>query len=755
MANVNNQNTLMDILNEKQEKYKGDNAIMGVSSLTFPAYIDSSRVMMDVSHQMQRVVLNDTHFPFVYTNSENMFGHNSIYNVTASSNLIVHAVIPKFRGLDIPNEKQPALIIFFNEEKQEYDLIYRQDVENLPEKCGFQYDHSRLDNITEGERIQKGETLTRPTSFDEFDNYGFGRNTNFMLRTDMYTLEDAIVVSETVAKKFTSTEVELVRVAINDNNILLNRYGDDKHYKVVPDIGEKIKDNQLCTWRIVNNSQILFDLKKTNTQETLPGDTTFYTNGEIVDIDIYCNKRREDIPDTEVNRQILKYIDMDIEFQTEIYEVTNKLIKDGKKVSMNIKIWNERARQLLDKENYRIKDENNSVFSNIVMYFLVKRTVGLSKGQKLVGRFGNKGVISNIRPDKEMPHLENGAVIDVIYDSLGVPGRLNIYQLFELSITFIMTRVVEQIQAKNSIKEKEELFFLFLKTIHKKYGDDVEKDYRTNIKTKKEKEKYFRIIEDKGIYIRMEPFWNERPVWECINDCYETLPFLHPYRIYFWQPDTARWVKQIRQEYIGFMYIMKLKQTSKKGLSVRNTGPINNYGLPAKSNDSKKFIIPHSNTPIRLGRQEMQNELITMKPETIAKEFLFQRNSPIARNILGMKLYDNYDGVYDIKVEPIMTNRNVEILYALLRQMGLRLRIEYDVLDFTDTPGIKTHIFNGKKYICSTETMKQIVATEIAKIRLTTLESGELYFGTVQNFEQVVDQLTDMIKQDVECYLYS
>ena len=72
---------------------------------------------------------------------------------------------------------------------------------------------------------------------------------------------------------------------------------------------------------------------------------------------------------------------------------------------------------------------------------------------------------------------------------------------------------------------------------------------------------------------------------------------LKPYKIWFWQEDTQRWVKQIRDDYVGMMHVMKMKQSSKKGLSVRSTGPINNYGLPDKSDDAKRFIRKHSNTP--------------------------------------------------------------------------------------------------------------------------------------------------------------
>ena len=114
MALVQSRLMLNQILEEKQQQYEGDNSILGISSLTFPAYIDSSRTIMDVNHQLQRIVVEHTEFPYVFTNNENMFGHRSTYNVEAKEDLEVYRIIPKFKKLNIDSKTQPALIIFYN-----------------------------------------------------------------------------------------------------------------------------------------------------------------------------------------------------------------------------------------------------------------------------------------------------------------------------------------------------------------------------------------------------------------------------------------------------------------------------------------------------------------------------------------------------------------------------------------------------------------------------------------------------------------
>jgi DNA-directed RNA polymerase subunit beta len=63
------------------------------------------------------------------------------------------------------------------------------------------------------------------------------------------------------------------------------------------------------------------------------------------------------------------------------------------------------------------------------VYVAKKRKI--AEGDKLAGRHGNKGVISKIVPEADMPHLEDGTPIDVILNPLGVPSRMNLGQILE------------------------------------------------------------------------------------------------------------------------------------------------------------------------------------------------------------------------------------------------------------------------------------------------------------------------------------
>ena len=91
-----------------------------------------------------------------------------------------------------------------------------------------------------------------------------------------------------------------------------------------------------------------------------------------------------------------------------------------------------------DKEAWKIKmssrlsrgdDLPNGVLEMVKIYIATKRN--LSVGDKMAGRHGNKGVISKILPEQDMPYLEDGTPVDIILNPLGVPSRMNVGQILE------------------------------------------------------------------------------------------------------------------------------------------------------------------------------------------------------------------------------------------------------------------------------------------------------------------------------------
>ena len=68
------------------------------------------------------------------------------------------------------------------------------------------------------------------------------------------------------------------------------------------------------------------------------------------------------------------------------------------------------------------------------VYIAQKRKI--SVGDKMAGRHGNKGVVSRILPQEDMPFLPDGTPLDIVLNPLGVPSRMNIGQVLEVHLGY-------------------------------------------------------------------------------------------------------------------------------------------------------------------------------------------------------------------------------------------------------------------------------------------------------------------------------
>jgi DNA-directed RNA polymerase subunit beta len=87
---------------------------------------------------------------------------------------------------------------------------------------------------------------------------------------------------------------------------------------------------------------------------------------------------------------------------------------------------------LSDSEDYELPAGVNQV---VRVYVAQKRKI--QDGDKLAGRHGNKGVISKILPQEDMPFLEDGTPVDIVLNPLGVPGRMNVGQVLETHLGWV------------------------------------------------------------------------------------------------------------------------------------------------------------------------------------------------------------------------------------------------------------------------------------------------------------------------------
>lgn len=81
----------------------------------------------------------------------------------------------------------------------------------------------------------------------------------------------------------------------------------------------------------------------------------------------------------------------------------------------------------------------NGVLQMVKVYVASKRQI--SVGDKMAGRHGNKGVISKVLPQEDMPYLEDGTPVDIILNPLGVPSRMNVGQILETHLGYAASKL--------------------------------------------------------------------------------------------------------------------------------------------------------------------------------------------------------------------------------------------------------------------------------------------------------------------------
>ena len=101
----------------------------------------------------------------------------------------------------------------------------------------------------------------------------------------------------------------------------------------------------------------------------------------------------------------------------------------------DIRLRNSEKIDQLDDEN----SQERGVIKSVKVYIASKRKI--SVGDKMAGRHGNKGIISNIVPKSDLPFMKDGTVVDIILNPLGVPSRMNVGQILETHLGMAANRM--------------------------------------------------------------------------------------------------------------------------------------------------------------------------------------------------------------------------------------------------------------------------------------------------------------------------
>ena len=748
-VNFNSNNAfLKDKLTELDEKFKGDDSVFGMTLLTRTGYISGNRSIMTTGHLKQAMTPICPEVPKVFTEYENMVGKYSTGIKKASREWRVVDKIYKFEE----NNHLYTLIVK-DEQTGYYDVIEKKLVENLTEKFGFRYNTEDLDKIQVGDLIPKDSVLFKSTSYDEYNNYRFGVNATFCYTSDVKTTEDAILVSETFADKFRCVEVESITVSVNDNDVLINLYGDENNYKCFPDIGETIKDKIICATRRINNDQIFYDFKETNLRKINFSEDVLCTEqgsgGKIIDIRVYSNKTLEEMEINEYHAQVTKYYKNELRYFKELVESTQDVVHENNDHSRNYNYVYKKSKDVLDENVKWCEQQGKKPFSNMIIEFIVEREVPLKEGSKITGLFGNKGVISKILPDDEMPVLENGRVVDVQFNCLGVINRLNSFQLFEQSINFIMNRTIDRIKTLETNDQRAALVFTMINNFNTRQAREMGEMYSKM--NEEQREEFIQDIYEYGIFVHIPPFWHERNLFDVLSEIYDKYDWLTPYKVFV--KKNGRFRPVMNEFIVGEMYIIRLKQTAAKGLSTRSVGGVNLIGVPVKDAQAKENKILYSKTPCRVGIDELLNLLIGMDPYDLAKTYMSYRSSIEATHDLPVQLLKN--GLVDkLRDDELVINRNVEVITTYLKTMGYKLEQEREIkeliFDYMDNDLHERELPNGEKVLVTDSKYIEMLIMDKVEKQM----ENEIFIGPKEEYELRRQELFNKLKQEMESNNY-
>ena len=704
--------------------------IFGPTLICFPSDTDSSRALMATSQQKQFLTLLNPDVPRILTGFENAFGKYGRAYKKMEGTWQVMDKIDKFGDGTI------YTLVLYNPKTRTYDMVEKVVAVTKTEKFGYLHDNRHMDTLKPGDTITD-DVLYKSTSYDDHMNYRLGKNALVMYSTSNPTIEDSIYVRKGWAESVQFVELDTVTVPLNDNDILINRYGTDNDYKPFPLIGEHVTDNVICTTRRIIKEHLLYDFQSRNLRQSYPTDVDFFTskNAVVYDIMVYYNGDDE-FPDNIFHAQLKSIHDACCHYADKL-AYTARQIKEKCKnnpryhYTRNIGYFISRNQHVSD-PTYKWKYKDRE-FSNILITFKTYAVVSLQAGYKLVGRYGDKGVISHITsdsiaedtgenayleqvinegllsnfdqdltpeevaslsknfhvvPDSEMPYMEDGTKVDILLNASGAIRRLNCGQLDEVDLGFQMECIRKKIVETDDIDEKYDLLFRFLKLVNQdeykfffeKYSSwnrRVTVDAHTILMLDREaKEAFIKDVEENGIYLVKPPHAHIR--YDTVKAVYHEFPFIQPVQLYIDKFGIAR--KPImRKCIVGTKYMYALKQTSNKNFSARSMGRVNKKGTPEKSTDKRDNRAEISHNPLKLG--EVHNLMSAVSGREMAEHNLFTRSSPVGRRSLSRILQATGDPakIHKIKVKADYRNVNAEIFAAYIKSWGLRVNFLTDV----------------------------------------------------------------------------
>ena len=344
------------------------------SCIPFLEFDDANRTLMGSNMQRQAVPLLTSEAPIVGTGVEWIAARDSGSTVVCKADGVV--------------EYADALKIIVKVANGT-DTYHLANFERS--NASSSINHKPL--VKKGDMVHKGQVIADGPSTEKGE-LALGKNMTVAFMTyNGYNYEDAVILNERLVKDdvYTSLHIDHYDIDCRDTKL-----GPEEITRDIPNVGEDARKN-------------------------LDADGIIKIGTEVKEGDILVGKvTPKGVQELTSEEKLLHAIFG--EKTREVRDTSLRVEHGAGGVVHDVKVYT--------KEN---SDELPAGVSKVIrVYIIQKRKIQV--GDKMSGRHGNKGVISLVLPEEDMPYLPNGKPVDVMLNPLGVPSRMNIGQILELHL---------------------------------------------------------------------------------------------------------------------------------------------------------------------------------------------------------------------------------------------------------------------------------------------------------------------------------
>ena len=350
--------------------------ILSIASACIPflEHDDATRAAMGANMQRQAVPLLFPKSPIVGTGLEHI--------AAKFSGL---ALICKEDGEVIYTDSR-KIIVQGKKHKKEYKLL-KFKISNQ----GTLINQTTIVQV--GDKVEKGDIIADGPSMEKGE-LALGANVTVAFTTwNGYNYEDAIIISERLVKDDVYTSIHISEYKIDSRT---TPQGDEEITRDLPNVSLKQKQH-------------------------LDEDGIIRVGTEVKQGDILVGKTSPKIGSLTSPEEKL------------LHAIFGEKSKNKKESSLRVPHG---VSGIVQKVKILTSDKNKKlplgINKTIKVYIAQKRKI--QEGDKMAGRHGNKGVISIVLPEEDMPILPNGKPVDILLNPLGVPSRMNIGQILEIHL---------------------------------------------------------------------------------------------------------------------------------------------------------------------------------------------------------------------------------------------------------------------------------------------------------------------------------